>query len=95
MIQANSLEVIKVIQDSSLIVSNSSLIRRIHSPLIEYWTLVIQHIPREINKIVDCMAKLAFDTGQNLTMFKEISREVLAIAHIVKASVSLTHKLSV
>ncbi|MBA0825191.1 hypothetical protein Goarm_021795, partial [Gossypium armourianum] len=40
------------------------------------------------------MAKLAFDTGQNLTMFEKIPKEALAISPIVKTSVSLAQKSS-
>lgn len=54
----------------------------------------MQHIPKELNEIVDYLTKLAFNTSQNLKVFDEISREVLAITSIVKASVSLDQEAS-
>ncbi|MBA0631247.1 hypothetical protein Godav_003260, partial [Gossypium davidsonii] len=44
----------------------------------------MQHIRRESNIISGCMAKLAFDTTQNLTVFEEISRELLTTSPIVE-----------
>ncbi|KAK5846649.1 hypothetical protein PVK06_002946 [Gossypium arboreum] len=49
----------------------------------------------ELNEIANCMAKLAFDIGQNLTMFEKTPKEALAISPIVKTSVSLAQKSSV
>ncbi|MBA0582529.1 hypothetical protein Gorai_024671, partial [Gossypium raimondii] len=92
MIPTDSLEVVKAIQDFSLADSNSTLIRRIHQLLANVGHWVMQHIPRELNEIANCMAKLAFDTGQNLTMFEKIPKEALAISPIVKTSVSLAQK---
>lgn len=54
---------------------------------IGHW--VMQHSPEKTNVIANCMVKLTFNTGQNLTVFEEIPREVLAISPIVKSSVSL------
>ncbi|MBA0821883.1 hypothetical protein Goarm_018716, partial [Gossypium armourianum] len=89
MIQADSLEVLKTIQDFSLTASTLSLIRRIHQLLTKFGHWAIQHIPRDLNKLKNCMANLAFDTSQNLTVFEEIPGKVLVISPIVKASVNL------
>ncbi|MBA0735612.1 hypothetical protein Gogos_019446, partial [Gossypium gossypioides] len=78
----DGLEVVKAIQDFSLADSNSTLIRRIHQLLANVGHWVMQHIPRELNEIANCMAKLAFDTGQNLMMFEKILKEALAISPI-------------
>ncbi|MBA0643395.1 hypothetical protein Goklo_027692, partial [Gossypium klotzschianum] len=61
LIQINSLEVVKAIQVSSFSNSNSTLIRRIHHLLLNVVSWDIQHFPRDCNKIVDCLAKMAFD----------------------------------
>ncbi|MFQ6640379.1 hypothetical protein Gotur_014585, partial [Gossypium turneri] len=49
----------------------------------------IQHILREFNNVVDCIAKLAFDTRHGLKVFKEIPREVLATSPVVLSSGNL------
>lgn len=77
MIQTNSLEVVKVIKDSSLMSLNSDLIRCIHHLLENAKLWVIQHSPKDFNKIVDCVGKMAFDTNQGLKIFEEIPWEVL------------------
>ncbi|MFQ6635472.1 hypothetical protein Gotur_012442 [Gossypium turneri] len=61
LIQTDSLEVVKAIQDSSPSSSNSTLIRRIN---VRSWA--IQHFPREHNKVADCLAKMAFHTNMSL-----------------------------
>ncbi|MBA0721380.1 hypothetical protein Golax_008926, partial [Gossypium laxum] len=58
MIHSDSLQVIKGIYDSSLVDSNSALIRRIHQILlkVDHWR--IKHVSREKNRVVDCLAKM-------------------------------------
>ncbi|KAK5837529.1 hypothetical protein PVK06_013339 [Gossypium arboreum] len=92
MIQTDNFKAVKAIQKFFLIDSNSTLIKRIHQLLAKVGRSIMQHIPRESNIIVDCMAKLTFDTAQNLTVFEEIPREVLTISPIVKTSVNLAQK---
>ncbi|MFQ6663124.1 hypothetical protein Gotur_030761, partial [Gossypium turneri] len=75
MIQIGSLEAIRTIKNSSLTSLNSALIRRNHHLLQNAGLWVIQHSPKDFNKIVDCLAKIAFDTNQDLKIFKEISRK--------------------
>ncbi|KAK5785520.1 hypothetical protein PVK06_040112 [Gossypium arboreum] len=53
MIQAYSLALVKTIQDSSFIDSNSILIRRNHQLLANIRDRVMQHIPRELDEIID------------------------------------------
>ncbi|MBA0731728.1 hypothetical protein Golax_025711 [Gossypium laxum] len=91
-IQSDSVKVIKTIKDSSLTSSNSVFIRHIHHLLMNarYWD--IQLIPRECNKIVDCLAKMDLRTNQRLKTFEEISREVQALFSIAYPSGNLTHK---
>ncbi|KAG8480579.1 hypothetical protein CXB51_024519 [Gossypium anomalum] len=79
MIQIGCLEAIKTIKDSSLTSLNFALIRRIHHLLQNAGLWVIQHSPKDFNKIVDWLAKIAFDTNQDLKIFEEIPREVLAL----------------
>lgn len=50
---------------------------------------VIQHIFKKFNEIADCMTKLALYTSQNLIVFEEIPKKVLAISPVVKVSVSV------
>lgn len=50
---------------------------------IGLWEL--QHIHRDYNKIVNCIAKTAFDTNHSLKVFTEIPREVLTISTVVQA----------
>ncbi|MFQ6651634.1 hypothetical protein Gotur_023885 [Gossypium turneri] len=89
LMQTDSLEVVQAIQDSSFSSSNSALIRRIHHLLLNARPWMIQHCPRVYNKIVDCLAKMAFDISQGLKIFEEISREVLALSPMSQASVSI------
>lgn len=56
MIQANSLDVIKVIWESFLTNSNTTIIRRIQQFLVKVGHWDMQHIPRELNKITDHLA---------------------------------------
>lgn len=49
----------------------------------------MQQISKEINNIVDCLAKMAFEPGQFLKMLEEILREVVAITPIVKSRINL------
>lgn len=63
MMQTDSLEVIKVIQNSFLFSSNNTLIRRIHHIIVKIGSWSIQYFSRDHNKIVDCLAKIAFDTN--------------------------------
>ncbi|KAH1045880.1 hypothetical protein J1N35_036664 [Gossypium stocksii] len=79
MIQIGSLEAIRTIKDSSLTSLNFVLIRRIHHLLQNARLWVIQHSPKDFSKIVDCLANIAFDTNQDLKIFVEIPREVLAL----------------
>ncbi|MBA0759413.1 hypothetical protein Gotri_022304 [Gossypium trilobum] len=92
MIQIDSLEAIKIIQDFSLSSSNYALIRHIHLLLAnaKFWT--IQHFPRDFNKVVDCLAKLPFDINHGLKIFKEIPREVIALSSNVQVSDSLAQR---
>lgn len=74
-----------------MISSNFALIRRIHLLAnAELW--VIQHFPRDFNKVADCLAKMAFDTNYGLKIFKEISKEVLALSSTVQASDRLAQR---
>ncbi|KAH1108901.1 hypothetical protein J1N35_012669 [Gossypium stocksii] len=47
-------------RDPSLTGSNSALIRHIHVLLKNIGPWTIQHTPRDFNKIVDYLAKMAF-----------------------------------
>ncbi|MBA0557248.1 hypothetical protein Golob_014326 [Gossypium lobatum] len=78
MIQTDNLEAVRIIQDSSLTSSNFVLIRRIHLLLVNAELWVIQHFPRDHNKVVDYLAKMTFGTNNGLKIFKVILREVLA-----------------
>ncbi|MBA0612822.1 hypothetical protein Godav_013373 [Gossypium davidsonii] len=89
MIQIDSLEAVKTIQHSSLMSSNSALIKHIHILLASAELWVIQHFPIGLNKVADCLAKMAFDTNHGLKIFEEILREVLAFSSTVQASDSL------
>ncbi|KAH1064862.1 hypothetical protein J1N35_029849 [Gossypium stocksii] len=64
LIQIDSLEMVKAIQDSSLSNSNSTLIRRIHHLLLNASSWDIQHFPKDRNKTTDCLANMAFDTNK-------------------------------
>ncbi|MBA0693643.1 hypothetical protein Goari_004002, partial [Gossypium aridum] len=57
-IQADSVEVVKIVQGSSLTSSNSVLIRRIHHLLVNARSWVIHYLPRECNQIAGCFAKM-------------------------------------
>ncbi|MBA0659730.1 hypothetical protein Goklo_011837, partial [Gossypium klotzschianum] len=74
LIQIDSLEVVKAIQDSFLSSLNSALIRGIHHLLLKARSWGIQHFPKDCNKTADCLAKIAIDTNQKLMIFYEILR---------------------
>ncbi|MBA0823517.1 hypothetical protein Goarm_020244, partial [Gossypium armourianum] len=65
MIQTDSLETVKAIQESSLTNSSSALIRSIHYMLVNIGLWELQHILRDYNKIVDYIAKMTFDTNHS------------------------------
>ncbi|MBA0855204.1 hypothetical protein Goshw_010617 [Gossypium schwendimanii] len=92
MIQIDSLEAVKTIQHSSLMSSNSALIKHIYILLASAELWVIQHFPIGLNKVASCLAKIAFDTNHGLKIFEEISREVLALSSTVQASDSLAQR---
>ncbi|MBA0797987.1 hypothetical protein Gohar_008627, partial [Gossypium harknessii] len=92
MIQIDSLEAVKTIQHSSLMSSNSALIKHIHLLLANAELWVIQYFPIGLNKVADCLAKMAFDTNHGLKIFKEIPREVLALSSTVQVSDSLAQR---
>ncbi|KAK5802106.1 hypothetical protein PVK06_029688 [Gossypium arboreum] len=77
--QRYNLEAVKIIQDSSLTSSNSVLIRHIHILLVNVELWIIQHVPEDRNKVIDCLAKMTFDTNNGLKIFEVILREVLAL----------------
>ncbi|MBA0624208.1 hypothetical protein Godav_009603 [Gossypium davidsonii] len=54
----------------------------------------IQHFPRDCNKVVDCLATMAFDMNQGMKILDKISREVLALSHMVQASVNTVPRIS-
>ncbi|MBA0566461.1 hypothetical protein Golob_011274, partial [Gossypium lobatum] len=93
LIQTDSLEVIKAIKDSSFSRSNSALIRHIHHLLLNIGSYAIQHFPRDCNKVVDCLATMAFDMNQGMKILDKISREVLALSHVVQASVNTVPRI--
>ncbi|MBA0552217.1 hypothetical protein Golob_023047, partial [Gossypium lobatum] len=73
-IQSNSVEVVKAIQDFSLTSSNSAVIRCIYHLLVNTKSWVIQHFPRDCNKIANCLAEMALDTNQGLKTCDEIPK---------------------
>ncbi|MBA0566669.1 hypothetical protein Golob_011466, partial [Gossypium lobatum] len=89
MMQTNNLEVVKAIQETSSSILNSALISCIHHLLENVGPWGIQHILRKFNNVVDCIAKLAFDTRHGLKVFKEIPRDVLATSPVVLSSGNL------
>lgn len=93
MIQTDSLKAIKVIKESSLTSLNFALIRRIHHLLANARLWIMQHTPRDFNEIVDCLAKMTFDTNQDPKIFEEISKEVLELSSTVQANDNLAKKV--
>ncbi|MBA0749567.1 hypothetical protein Gogos_003479 [Gossypium gossypioides] len=69
-------ELIKSIQDSSLVDSNFALIRHIHQILlkVEHWS--IRHVSREKNRVDDCLAKMSLNKKEDLQVFDSMPREV-------------------
>ncbi|MBA0749876.1 hypothetical protein Gogos_003753 [Gossypium gossypioides] len=63
-IEFDSTEAVKAIQDSSPTSSNFALIRRIQYLLMNVRSWVINHLPRERNKTIYCLAKKALVTNQ-------------------------------
>lgn len=61
--------------------------------IVRFW--VLQHILREVNKIVDYIVKMIFDTRQGPKVFEKISSEVLIISFVVKASDSFIQTILV
>ncbi|MBA0876849.1 hypothetical protein Goshw_008834 [Gossypium schwendimanii] len=66
----------KAIHDCSMSSSNSALIRRIHQMLKKVGNWFLPYIPRENNKDVDCMAKMAFDRKEGLVILEDPSRGI-------------------
>ncbi|MBA0662810.1 hypothetical protein Goklo_006879, partial [Gossypium klotzschianum] len=58
----DSLDVVQVIQGSTLATWNSDLIQRIQSILAQENLWVLHYIPREQNEVADCMAKEVLST---------------------------------
>lgn len=50
----------------------------------------MEHIPKELNEITYYMTKITFNTGQDMTVFKEIP----VISSINKASINLTQNFT-
>ncbi|KAK5824307.1 hypothetical protein PVK06_019078 [Gossypium arboreum] len=94
-IQTDSLEVVKVIQESFQMNSNFALIRRIHNLLVNIGLEDLQYIPRDYNKIVDGMVEMAFYVNHSLKVFKKIPRKVLAISIVVQARDNLASSILV
>ncbi|KAH1045874.1 hypothetical protein J1N35_036658 [Gossypium stocksii] len=66
LIQTDSLEVVKAIQENLSNGSNSTLVRRIHSLLswIGHWS--VWHISREDNQDADSLVKLVYEKNNGL-----------------------------
>lgn len=58
-IQSDNLKVVKAIHGSDSSTSNSALIKRIQNILAQNKQSLLHYIPREQNKVTDCLAKLA------------------------------------
>ncbi|KAH1073635.1 hypothetical protein J1N35_025963 [Gossypium stocksii] len=71
LIQMDSLQAAKIIQDDSTGNSNSTLIRRIRQtlPMVKQWK--IQHFPREENTITDNLVKMVRDKRPDLKLFED------------------------
>ncbi|KAH1057483.1 hypothetical protein J1N35_035548 [Gossypium stocksii] len=67
-IQADSVMVIKTVQNSSLTSSNSVFIRCIRHLLVNVRSWIIHYLPRECNQIANCLAKMALGTNQGLNI---------------------------
>ncbi|KAH1031126.1 hypothetical protein J1N35_043300 [Gossypium stocksii] len=65
-ILSDSLDVIRGIQGSNFVTSNSALIRHIQSMLSQESSWCLHYIPREQNEVADCMAKEALSTRTDL-----------------------------
>lgn len=65
------MEVFKAIHDSKSKSSGLALVRRIHQ-LLDYVNWMLEHIPKEINKEVYQMAKMAFSREEGLLLFADI-----------------------
>ncbi|KAH1130638.1 hypothetical protein J1N35_002016 [Gossypium stocksii] len=85
---------IKAIQESSLTNSKAALIRQIHHLLENMRLWDLRHTSKDHNKIVDCMAKMAFDTNYSLMVFKDIPSEVLTISSVVQGKGQTTNATS-
>lgn len=94
MIQTDSLEAVKIIQDSSLTISNSTFIRRIHHLLVNARFWVIQY-STDLNNTANCLFKMIFDTNQSLKIFEEIPTKVLTLSPTGQASDNVTQKIFV
>ncbi|MBA0794025.1 hypothetical protein Gohar_018392 [Gossypium harknessii] len=66
MIQSNSLEVVKVIQDRSLEASSFALLKRTKQFLKHESRWFIRHVPREENHIFNYLARMIFDWKEGL-----------------------------
>ncbi|KAK5839190.1 hypothetical protein PVK06_007960 [Gossypium arboreum] len=62
-IHSDSLEVVKAIHENDSKKPTSALLRRIHQILSQERQWIIRHIPREENKSVDYLAKIALGRG--------------------------------
>ncbi|MBA0655915.1 hypothetical protein Goklo_008335 [Gossypium klotzschianum] len=72
-IQFDSFEVVKDIQEGFIEGSNSALIRRIHQLLLRFGRWSICHIHREDNQDADRLVKMVYERNYELLMFEGFS----------------------
>ncbi|MBA0596174.1 hypothetical protein Gorai_013005, partial [Gossypium raimondii] len=72
LIQSNSLEAVKDLQDSPLEGSNSALTRRIQQMLSLFSCWIIIHISREDNQDVDKLVKMAHERWHGVQLFEDL-----------------------
>ncbi|MBA0624299.1 hypothetical protein Godav_009683, partial [Gossypium davidsonii] len=72
LIQSNSLEAVKDLQDSPLEGSNSALTRRIQQMLSRFSRWSIIHISREDNQDVDKLVKMVHERRHGVQLFEDL-----------------------
>ncbi|KAH1040143.1 hypothetical protein J1N35_041886 [Gossypium stocksii] len=83
-IQSDSLEAVKAIHGSALIISHSTLIRRIHRILSQERRWLLRYIPREQNQSADLIAKMAFGDKEDLQLIETPQKQSRRSSELIK-----------
>ncbi|KAK5835081.1 hypothetical protein PVK06_010766 [Gossypium arboreum] len=77
--QSDSLQTVLVIKDNTSVDLSSTLLRWIQRILMQGGQWILKHIPREINKIAYCLAKMTSEGETGMQVFDNPPGDILEI----------------